>query len=172
MVSPQFPQQRPNGGNAADFSTKYGNILQTITVAGLLMSGIYVGVLTPLREEVLEWKTAVQTKISREEHQEFKTREDDKISVLEKEIQLNKIELSALRDSQVTRSEHVTHWEQSKADVLEIRKQVDDLRKDFGGQYSVAEKLKELQNELDQIRMASNISHVQLSSPPSPPARP
>src|SRR5881398_2709260 len=104
MVTPQFPQQHPNSGNSADFSTKYGNILQTITVAGLLISGIYVGVLTPLREEVLEWKTAVGTKISREEHTEFKTREDEKIGQLEREIQLNKIELSALRESQVTRS--------------------------------------------------------------------
>jgi len=55
---------------------------------------------------------------------------------------------------------------------MEIRKQIDDLRKDFGGQYTVAEKLKELQVELDQIRMASNVSHVQLNSAPPPPARP
>src|SRR6266576_3604295 len=153
----------PGPNNVGDFSTKYGNILQTITVVGLLISGVYVGVLTPLREGIIELKAATDSKISREEHVEFRQREDDKIAAQEREIMQEKSDLAFLRDNQVTRSEHVTHWEQTKNDIAELRKQIDDLRKDFGGQYSVTEKLKELQGELDQIRMAANISHAQLS---------
>jgi len=162
----------PHGPNNSDFSTKYGNILQTITVVGLLLSGVYVGVLTPLREEITELKLSKAESISRAEHEEFKLREDQKLQDVEKEVAQGRSDFSFLRENQVTRNEHATHWEQTKADIMEIRKQIDDLRKDFGGQYTVAEKLKELQVELDQIRMASNVSHVQLNSAPPPPARP
>lgn len=169
MVAQQYPI-RPNG--VPDFSTKYGNILQTITVVGLLISGVYVGVLTPLREEIIELKVVVSERISRQEHEEFKLRTDEKIKAVEREVAIGRTDFSFLRESQVTRNEHVTHWEQTKADIMEIRKQIDDLRKDFGGQYTVAEKLKELQSELDQLRMASNVSHVQLNSAPAPMPRP
>lgn len=175
---------------------RYGNILQTLTVVGVALGGLYAGIIAPihdsiamnvvniarLRDEMIRDDerltdrivTALHDRLSIPEHQEFKLRVDRQMDALKEEMNIVKKEADYLRENQVTRNEQGTHWDQAKADVAELRKQIDDLRKDFGGQYTVAEKIKDLQAQLDQMRTASGTSHIQLvpSSAPGPVPRP
>lgn len=174
--------------NGGDFSGKYANILQTLTVVAISVGGIYAGVILPLREQIMELKTDVarvssgsvqnlekvsdfflaqlKDKISREEHEEFKLREDKQIDAQLLVSANNKAEISYLRDNQVTRAENVTHWDQQKENIMEMRKQVDDLRKDFGGQYTISEKIKDLQQQLNEMRVMATPLHATMVSPP------
>ena len=170
-----------------DFSGKYANILQTLTVVAIAVGGIYAAIIMPLHEQLIEVKAdlarvssgdiqnlektsdffiaQMKGKITREEHEEFKLREDKTIDGVKSELQSAKSEIAYLRDNQVTRAEQVNHWDQQKENLTEARKQIDDLRKDFGGQYTVSQKLLDIQKQLDDMRASSATSHVQLNSP-------
>jgi len=176
---------RPSNGG--EFSGKYANILQTLTVLAISISGIYAGIILPLREQINELRAEVarvssvsiknlekttdifgaqlKDKISREEHEEFKLREDKQIESVLSASNANKAEMTYFRDNQVTRAENVTHWDQQKENTAEVRKQVDDLRKDFGGQYTISEKIKDLQQQLNEMRVMATPLHATVVNP-------
>lgn len=163
-------EQHKNG----NFTNSYGNILQTLTVVGVALGGMYAGIILPIHQEIGELSHTVdknstedmgniekvsnffiselKEKLAKDEHLEFKLREDKQIETLRAELSTAKSEIDYLRDNQVTRAEHVTHWDQTKENITTALKQVEDLRRDFGGQYTIAEKLKDLQGQLDQLR--------------------
>ncbi len=144
--------------NGYNWSGRYGNILQTLTVVGVALSAIYAGVIMPLHEQLRDLQTSIgataatdtqnlekmgdftitqlDKKLSKDEHAEFKLRTDKSVENLQQEIASGRSDVAFLRDNQVTRAEHVTHWDQIKESIMEMRKQIDDLRKDFGGQYT------------------------------------
>ena len=185
-----MPSERilvPNGKNGFDFSSRYGNILQTMTVVAIAIGGIYAGVIMPLHEQITEVKdqqrragegdlqnltkvsdffqAQLKERITREEHEEFKLREDRTIEAIQREINALKTDTAYFRDNQVTRAENVTHWDQQKENLSEARKQIDDLRKDFGGQYTIAEKIKDLQQQLNEMRIMATPLHATVVSP-------
>lgn len=196
MAAP--PNHGRNGliGNGGEPSTRYSNILQTLTVVGVAVGGFYAAVLIPmnvqiadnranlakLREQETDVVNRLMDKVGdkfnsflgKDEHVEFRFRIDKQVDAFKEQLAIVKNEVNYLRDNQVTRSEQSTHWEQAKADTAELRKQIDDLRKDFGGQYTVAEKIKDLQQQLDEMRRSTSTSHIQLlpSGAPTPPPRP
>jgi len=171
LVSETPVAEQTNGYN---WSGRYGNILQTLTVVGVALSAIYAGVIMPLHEQLRDLQTSIGStaatdtqnlekmgdftiaqldkKLSKDEHAEFKLRTDKSVENLQQEIASGRSDVAFLRDNQVTRAEHVTHWDQIKESIMEMRKQIDDLRKDFGGQYTVSEKLKDMQDQLNQMR--------------------
>lgn len=186
-----------NGGEVA---SRYGNILQTLTVVGVAVGGFYAAVLVPLQNQIVdnrnnivalrEHEGAVNDRVvdkmleklkeflTKDEHQEFRFRIDKQFDGFREQLTAAKNEVSYLRDNLVTRNENVTHWDQNKIDTAELRQQIDTLRKDFGGQYTVAEKIKDLQMQLDEMRRGASTSHIQLMPSggggitPTPPPRP
>lgn len=83
-------------------------------------------------------------------------------------IAANRRDTEILRDNLVTRSEHNTHWEQIKDSIGKNTEDIGVLRRDFGGQYTVAEKIKDLQNQIEEMRAI----RFHESSTPIPPSRP
>jgi hypothetical protein len=116
------------------------------------LCGVYAGIVAPLKDELRDLK---YDKLSMVEHGEFRLREDKQLEALQNEINALKSEVAYLRDNQVTRAEHTTHWDKTKENIASAVKSIDELRRDFGGQYTVTEKLKELQQELNELRLRS-----------------
>jgi predicted RNase H-like nuclease (RuvC/YqgF family) len=163
-------EEHPNN----NWSSKYGNILQTMTVVGVALGGVYAGVIAPIHEGLRDLQVKVdqirpagqkdmekvsnfflseiKDKLTKEEHVEFKLRVDKTIEGLQTEISSLRAEVSYLRDNQVTRQEHVTHWDQIKENFFTMSGQIDSLRKDFGGQYTVGEEIKQLQGQINDLR--------------------
>lgn len=190
MNNPAYSERRPYPNNG-DFSSRYGNILQTMTVVGVALGGVYAGVVVPLETRITDNRdkiyalttemgrqnerqrdqanSALDKKLSLEEHQEFKLRHDKQLDVMHEEILTNKRDIDIIREQQVSRNEHVTHWDQAKENVAEMRKQIDDLRKDFGGQYTISEKIKDLQQQLSEMRKDTATSHVSITGPAAVP---
>ncbi len=102
--------------------------------------------------------------LTKEEHLEFKTGIKEAASSL-------RDELNRMRGDQVTRSEHQQHWAETAARIdgvrelnVQLRKETFDsisaLAKETGGQYTVGDQIKNLQDQLkllngrlDQLRM-------------------
>lgn len=177
-------EEHPNN----NWSGKYGNILQTMTVVGVALGGVYAGVIAPLHEEMHDLHSKVdlirpadqndlekvsnfffselKDKLTKEEHSEFKLRVDKTIDGLQAEISSLKSEAAYLRDNQVTRQEHVTHWDQIKENFATMSGQIDSLRKDFGGQYTVGEEIKQLQGQINDLRNQARSPALQLPQLP------
>lgn len=181
----ELPMADPNG--RYEWSSKYGNILQTLTVVAIAIGGIYAGIIMPLHEQINEVKdnqrrgvegdmqnitkmgdffiSQMKERITREEHEEFKLRQDKNIDAVQRDLNTLRLDFTFLRDNQVTRAEHITHWDQQKENLAEARKQIDDLRKDFGGQYTIAEKIKDLQQQLNEMRIMATPLHATVVNP-------
>jgi predicted nucleic acid-binding Zn-ribbon protein len=61
-------------------------------------------------------------------------------------------EISKIRDSEVTRGEHTQKWASDAATFAILQRQIDEIKKDFGASFSLNDKLKELQTELNEMR--------------------
>ena len=186
----------------------YSIIVQTVIVVGMVVGGIWAGVINPLstRVEILErkiddrvdrlasgmvaiedklasvavtireysaFKDDVDNKLSKleamperfiniREHEEFKSRLDQTIGVLKDQFIVAQKDIASLRDNQVTRSEHVTHWDMTKEDIGRLTNDIGILRRDFGGQYTVAEKIKDLQTQIEALQTKMAPTQVQL----------
>jgi hypothetical protein len=132
-MTPIYARNGKSSSGNGDFSSKYANILQTLTVVGVVLGGVYAGIVAPLKDELRDLK---YDKLSMAEHGEFKLREDKQLEALQNEINALKSEVAYLRDNQVTRAEHTTHWDQTKENIASAVKSIDELRRDFGGQYT------------------------------------
>jgi predicted nucleic acid-binding Zn-ribbon protein len=102
----------------------------------------------------------------------------DRIDTVIKVTNTHQDEIKFLRENQVTRSELVVHWEGEKElltgikDQLEkqiaaARDQIDTLRRDFGGQYTIGTEVQQLRKELDTVRQ-----QLLIEIAPSPKPRP
>src|ERR1043166_1365737 len=147
-----------NGQNG--WQQRYSNILQTLIVVGLALSGIWAGLIAPMDKRIADLNDKIAHSQDKDldrflavrEHLEFKTRVDEHITAVKEEAKKNSLDIAYLRDNQVTRAEHVTHWEQIKGDISNVRSDVDVLRRDVGGQYTIGEKIKDLQAQIEQLR--------------------
>ncbi len=106
-----------------------------------------------LDAEILRVKRYSSDKtLTKDEHVEFVRRTDKGIDTLRDEI-------NRIRADQVTRSEHQQHWSETSARIdgvrdinLALRKETFDaianLQKETGGQYTIGDQLKNLQDQL------------------------
>jgi DNA repair ATPase RecN len=81
------------------------------------------------------------------EYREFHTNTD-------KTLENMRNDLAKLRDQQVTRGEHQQKWDADTAAFSRVQNEIDEIKRDFGSAYSLNDKIKELQTELNDIRHA------------------
>jgi hypothetical protein len=109
-----------------------------------------------IEAEILRVKNYSSEKLlTKDEHQEFVRRTDLGIANARDEI-------NRIRADQVTRAEHIQHWDEIKARIdtvretgLQLRKDtfdsINSLQKEVGGQYTIGDQIKNLQDQLKAI---------------------
>lgn len=128
--------------NGNGWSSRFTVVLQTVTVAGLFVAALWVGVISPIasREDKID-----ATKLDVREHEEFKKRLDDTIGKLQHEV----IRLQDQKVSHELLDANVKNLEtrqQSNSDAIK------DVRDQVGGAASIKDALANQQKQLDQIR--------------------
>lgn len=127
-----------------------------------------------LDSEILRFKDLSAAKfLTLAEHKEFVQRADKTGDNLREEI-------NRIRSDQVTRSEHIQHWGEiaSRIDAVrdlnnQLRREnqdsMSDIRKELGGQYTLGDQLKNLQDQIKNL--SSRLDGVKMSKPSttSPP---
>jgi hypothetical protein len=81
---------------------------------------------------------------------------------------LNRLDtaIDDIRKQMVPLSTHQQKWDSDRLVVVTMQKDIDDIRKAMGSSYTLGDKLKELQHQLDEIR-----AHQILATTPAPPSR-
>lgn len=140
---------KPNGNGNGNYSQRYGVIIQTVTVVAIFIAGFWTAVVMPIRSQ-LDQTLPIR------EHEEFKHRLDDKFldqkAELQREIEENSVRVRRLEDGIVTRGELQQIWAKDAEQVSNIQREIDELKKEFGGTFTLGDKVKELQTQLDEIR--------------------
>lgn len=67
-------------------------------------------------------------------------------------IRDNRDDVKAVVQAMVPRGEHDEHWKKTDADILNLQKQIDQIRSDFGSAYSLKDALSHMQSELDKLK--------------------
>jgi DNA repair exonuclease SbcCD ATPase subunit len=123
--------------------------MQYLTFVGIGVNALLVAVILPMSTRI---DKLPEQFLTIREHEQF--RED-----LHSRIDRNVRDIAFLLKEQVGREEVTKNWELNKENIAEVRKQIDDLRKDLGGQYSVAEKIKDLQSQISQLQASQLHNH-------------
>lgn len=63
----------------------------------------------------------------------------------------NTADIRQINDAIVPRGEHAQHWAKTDADIVNLQKQIDQIRNDFGNTYSLHDALSDLQKRLDKL---------------------
>jgi len=161
---------QPNGNG---WGQRYAMIIQTVTVVAMFFAGFWAAVISPMvsRQDKIETKIEWFTKDNRadflsiHEHQEFKQRVDKTLDAMS-------LELIRLREGQVTRGEHLQKWASDAGVIVNIQRQIDDIKRDFGQTYSLKDALSEMQKRLERVEgwskanSASNNHNVNIPIPP------
>lgn len=71
---------------------------------------------------------------------------------LDQDIRRIDARLLHLEDGIVTRGEHREKWASIDAANTSVQRQIDEMRKELGSSYTLGDKIKELQRQLDDIR--------------------
>lgn len=95
----------------------------------------------------------IDDKWPREAHQQYTVGIDVRLSTLDKEV-------TNLRSLLVTRPEHEKQWTDTTERYDNLRGQLNELRNQFLGTYNIADALKGMQKQIDDLRTR------QLSAPP------
>jgi hypothetical protein len=132
-------------------------IIQTVTVVAIFVGGFWAGIIIPISSRVEKVNSDLSERINRvesaesvlqvtlAEYREFHTNTD-------KTLENMRTDLAKLRDQQVTRGEHQQKWDADAAAFIRLQNEIDEIKRDFGSAYSLNDKIKELQTELNDIR--------------------
>lgn len=129
-------------GNGNGFSQRYNTVIQTVSVVAMFIAGFWAGVINPLGARIDRVETGA---VLVAEYREYHARLDASITHLE-------ADLNKLRESQVTRGEHMQKWASDEAVISNMQRQIDDLKKELGSSFSLGDKIKELQTQVDDLR--------------------
>jgi uncharacterized coiled-coil protein SlyX len=75
----------------------------------------------------------------------------EKFRIVEKELDTLESKFKALDEKIVPRGEHTEKWKANDQAFLNIQKQIDDIRKDVGSTYSLGDKIKEMQEQINRL---------------------
>lgn len=95
----------PNG-NGNGFTQRYSVVIQTVTVAALIVGGFWGAVINPMRAELTDLK---KDQLTIREHEEFKNRLDREIAVIREGSH-----------AIVPRSEHEARWAEFDRNIARI----------------------------------------------------
>lgn len=87
-----------------------------------------------------------RSKLSVPEHQEFKEDINRRFGFLGDDVH-------RLEDGLVSRPEHVQHWETTAKAIGDLEAQIGDLQKQFTAGYGPGDAIKNLQKQLDDLRL-------------------
>lgn len=96
----------PTNGNGNGFTQRYSVVIQTVTVAALIVGGFWGAVINPMRAELIDLK---KDQLTIREHEEFKNRLDREIAVIRETSR-----------SVVPRSEHEARWAEFDHNIARI----------------------------------------------------
>lgn len=141
--------------NGSNGNGKLSLITASAATCGVVLAVVaYLGSLSldPMREAVKELKeisklqiqSTIQGAISNAEHGE-------KIKSLEEKSTLATAKIKELDDKVVPRGEHTEKWKANDQAFVNIQKQIDDIRKDVGSTYSLGDKIKEMQEQINRL---------------------
>lgn len=122
-----------------------------ITIGGAIAAFAAIGtaIVAPIYSSVADLRTEIGTisrdNVSRNEHLEFKQHIDDKIVTLDREV-------SRIQVSLVPREEHATHWAEFEARLGELSVRITEVQKEFGGNFTLGDALKDLQRQVSELR--------------------
>jgi hypothetical protein len=123
--------------------------MQYLTFVGIGVNALLVAVILPMSARI---DKLPEQFLTIREHEQFR---DD----LNNRIGRNASDISFLLKEGVGRQEITKNWELNKDNITEVRKQIDDLRKDLGGQYTVSKKIEDLQAQITQLQNAQFHTH-------------
>jgi chromosome segregation ATPase len=124
--------------------------------------------MTRVDADILRVKSFASDRLlSKTEHEEFARRMDKSTDNLREE-------LNRVRADQVTRSEHIQHWTETTSRIDAVRdlnnqlrrenqEALSDLRKEIGGQYTLGDQIKNLQDQIKNL--ASRLDAVKVTKP-------
>ena len=158
----------PPNSRSNDFASRYTIIIQTITVVAFFIGGFWAGVIAPVQDrltrvekhylqisEFEQFKSDAERrmkdnetdKLSWQVHNQFKEDTLNRISVMNNDI-------TRIRTDQVTRSEHEQHWSDTKDRISSLFDEIASVRHDFSSSYTIADQMKSLQKQLDDLRLS------------------
>ena len=124
--------------------------------------------------EYEEFKNREVIRQTEDEHQlhELETR-----SVTQHEHEDLKYRVEQLQSHYVPREEHIEHWNQTTDRLTGLANTINELRRDFSGSFTVTDALKQVQKEIDDLRVqhasqASVTPTIPLTAPLLSPSTP
>lgn len=158
-----------DNGNGNGWSQRYSVIIQTVTVVGLAVGGLWAAILGPMKEQLTEFDLH---KLSDREHEIFVKDVDNRFReirdqamkvvphsvdeehfvALDKRIEEIRQSVLKLEADQVPRNEHEEHWKEEAARVTALHDNFQELNKQFQAVYNAGDVIKALQKELDDLR--------------------
>ena len=147
------------------FTNRYAIILQTITVVALFVAGFWAAVVSPMQGQIND-------RVTLEAHNEFVRRTDQSIEQIRdqikqltprEELQVRWDILTKLSNEIVPRGENAEHWLSIANQIAEENRQIDSMRNQLGSAYTLADEVRRLQQQIDQL------NHPAVSIPVSPP---
>jgi hypothetical protein len=118
------------------YTQRFAIVLQMVTVCALFVAGFWTAVVSPIQVRVNDIeKNSVQIR----EHEEFKKRIDDQAGA-------NRIDLT--NQIVANRLDYISQ-------ISNMQRQVDEMKREFGSTFTLGDKVKELQTQLDQLRIAT-----------------
>jgi hypothetical protein len=140
------------------YAQRYSTIIQTVTVVGLFVAGFWAAVISPMQGHIDKFDHAY---LAIREHDEFKFRIDQRLKdVVDGQISLIISDIIKLKDQQVTRAEHIQHWNESAERFNALTARLNELQKDFNGSYNLGDQIKNLQKQLDDLRLSNAVGHL------------
>lgn len=136
-----------NTGNGRNGAQQYAVIIQTVTVAALFVGGFWGAVISPMGTRIDKVEAAA---VVHNEYGEFKTHVEGLIAT-------NSAEILRLREAVVPRGEHVEKWNGITQSIANVQRQIDDLAKQVGSNYTLRDKIIELQKQLDDVQQQMRV---------------
>lgn len=140
------------------YAQRYSTIIQTVTVVGLFVAGFWAAVISPMQTHL---DKVDKIYLSLREHDEFKLRIDQRLKDVSDGLigHLND-DVNKLKEGQVSRAEHIQHWNESAERFIALTTRLNELQKDFNGSYNIGDQIKNLQKQLDDIRFNTTLGHI------------
>jgi hypothetical protein len=127
------------------FAGKWQNVISAGMFLTLIGGGFWALAYQPISKELDRLDSISKDYISRKEESEYRNRIDSNLLRIDNEIKL-------LKEAIVPRGEHVEKWRSNELVLESHQRQITDIRKDLGSSYSLGDKIKELQTDINNLR--------------------
>jgi hypothetical protein len=130
-------------GNGNGWAQRYSIIIQTITVVGLVVGGLWAGIIAPMGGRINELERETVTE------REARDLKDD----INRRIEENRAAIEKVKDQEVPRAEHEEHWKEESDRLVALHDNFADLDKQFQSIFTGGDAIKNLQKQLDDLRL-------------------